>query len=215
MGMSSALQPTAMDQAMQDPSFGARFDMLPVDMSSRATPDSTNPTASPQPGYPANPVRELGDIMFPSEDPFAYPNQPMMELGFQPSMTNQSPGPAFMFPGPMEDIENQFFGHPPPYMMGPQNPQTQPFMNFSQTMFDPVSYGGMQSQATMHPHQMTPQRQHSTPGQTLQRMQQQRRGQPARRQQESRQIEQIFEEQGMQADWGSFFGSGRGVFQGL
>jgi hypothetical protein len=106
-------------------------------------------------------------------------------------------------------------------------------MDFSDPMFDPSAFGGYPPAVNMPPHmQMNMQRQqtpltvqqqqqhhrqqarHQTPAQALQRLQQQRRGQ-ARRQQDSSQINQLFEEQGMQADWGSFFGSGRGVFQGL
>ncbi|KFA65461.1 hypothetical protein S40285_00491 [Stachybotrys chlorohalonatus IBT 40285] len=212
--------PPTSEPGFQDPGFSSGFDLLPMDLGSGATPDSASTAGSSrQTPYPVNPVHKLSTLMFPSEDPFAYPNQPMMELGYQPgappiTMANQGAGSQFLFPGPMDDIETQFFGQPPPYMMGNQQPQGQSFMNFQEPMFDAGSLAAMHAQPQVHPHQHPQHRQHQTPGQTLQRMQQQRRGQP-RRQQDNRQIEQIFEEQGMQADWGSFFGSGRGVFQGL
>jgi hypothetical protein len=158
-----------------------------------------------------NPVHKLDSLMFPSEDPFAYPNQPMMELGFQPkadatpiTMTDQGPDSQFLFSGSLDEIESQFFGQPPPYMMGQPHQPMQPFMNFSDNMFDPSSLMGFQPQAQQPP---------QPPQQAGPAMQQQRRVHPNRHQQ--RRIEQIFTEHGMQPDWGGFFGSGRGGFQGM
>ncbi|KAH7308183.1 fungal-specific transcription factor domain-containing protein [Stachybotrys elegans] len=231
------------DQAFADQSLPPGFDFLPLDMPSRATPDSTSTGGSshqtPYPGQGLGSANPVHKIMFPSEDPFAYPNQPMMELAFQsssdaPSLTMSGRGAdsQFLFPGAMEDIESQFFGQPPPYMVGGPQQQGNGFMDFPDPMFDPSAFGGfppavnMQPRMQMHmqrqqasltpqqPPHHRPQPRHQTPAQALQRLQQQRRGQ-ARQQQDSSQIDQLFEEQGMQADWGSFFGSGRGVFQGL
>ena len=63
-------------------------------------------------------------MMFPSNDPFAYPNQPMMELdNMQQDQKAQNP---FMSPqnmymsngnnGPYDNLEGQLFGPLPPYL---------------------------------------------------------------------------------------------------
>jgi hypothetical protein len=103
-------------------------------MDMRATPDSTSTGGSshqtPFPGQGLGSANPVHKIMFPSEDPFAYPNQPMMELGFQSgsdaapiTMAGRGADSQFLFPGAMEDIESQFFGQPPPYMVGGQQQQ--------------------------------------------------------------------------------------------
>ncbi|KAI9147962.1 transcriptional activator Mut3p [Paramyrothecium foliicola] len=201
------------DAMFQDAGFATNFDFGAMDMSSRATPDSTSTgTSSHATIYPGqalnsrNPVHKLDSLMFPSEDPFAYPNQPMMELGFQPkpdgtpiTMTDQGPDSQFLFTGQLDEIESQFFGQPPPYMMGQPQPPMQQFMNFSDNMFDPNSLLGFQAQAPM-----AAQQQQQPQGGPM--MPQQRRHQNRHQQ---RRIEQIFTEHGMQPDWGGFFGSGR------
>ncbi|KAJ4144619.1 hypothetical protein LMH87_003494 [Akanthomyces muscarius] len=125
-----------------------------------------------------NPVNKLDALMFPSDDPFAYPNQPMMELGFQPSKDGTSvtmaQDPNFFFPGTLEEMGNSFVSQPPPYM----TPQS-----------------GRQSMGSMNMGNI-------------------RTRQP-QEQQQAQQIDQMFTEHGMQPDFGSFFGSGRGGFQGM
>lgn len=234
---------------------GYMHDMLPVDVSSRATPDSTSTAASNNRlGFMAqsvnahsgrNPVHKLDSLMFPSEDPFAYPNQPMMELGFQPSKdasnVTMAQDPGFFFQNSMEDVGDQLLGQPPPYMMA-QGHQAPSPMNMGGNMYDPNSMVGLQHsspapqpavaqrqvqqqrqpqpQAQPHPQAQPPQAQPQPQQQPQQRSGRTglgaffHRRQRAERQQE-RQIEQMFTEHGMQADFGSFFGSGRGGFQGM
>lgn len=225
----------APEHPFADNSFSASLhDLLPMDLSSRATPDSTSTgTSSQQHPYPPqplnahNPVNKLDSLMFPSEDPFAYPNQPMMELGFPAkadgtpvTLAGQGQDPQFYIPGTMEEIDSQFLGQPPPYMMPHQ--QGQPVMGMQSNVYDPNLMGmhmgpqhHHQSQHLHHQQQQQQQhqnqhqqRQHPT-GTTLP----QRRSRTHR--QQERQIDQMFTEQGMQPDWGSFFGSGRGGFQGM
>ena len=207
------------DPRYQDHSFTGSMapDMLGFDMSSRATSGSPSTASSSQPQQPYgvqhgmnshNPVHKLDNLMFPSEDPFAYPNQPMMELGFQPPVSTGSQpqqNSQFFMPSNLEEMDSQLLGQPPPYVI--QHPEGQPGLEFS-TMYDPNLFNvnmGQQhsqppstsSQSSLHSHTFG---------------QQPRRVQPRR---QERQIDQIFTENGMQADWGSFFGSGRGVFQGM
>jgi hypothetical protein len=75
-------------------------------------------------------VPELAAMMFPSDDPFAYPNQPMsffensqgMDPGFSPLVDHSPNGTMFTAEtnsndSPQYDMEAQLFGPMPPYMM--------------------------------------------------------------------------------------------------
>lgn len=226
------------DQSFPDiPFSGSMHDILPMDLSSRATPDSTSTASSAHrhafSSQPLNahaihnPVNKLDSLMFPSEDPFAYPNQPMMELGFQPKadapgITMAAPNASFFFTGSFEEMGDQILGQPPPYMTPQQQPQ---HMGMAGTMYDPQSMMALHSaqQQSSRMQQQAMQQHHHQQQQQQQQHQQQQQGggffasfrrARADRQQE-RQIEQMFTQQGMQADWGSFFGSGRGGFQGM
>lgn len=156
-------------------------------------------------------MHKLDTLMFPSEDPFAYPNQPMMELGFNPNVNmNNQQGSQYYMPESMDDMDGHLIGQPPPYVI--QHPEGQPGFEFSANMFDPNTFGmhmGHQSQ----PHMQQPQ--HSMHPSQAQAYMQQQQHQQRRPRRQDRQIDQMFTEQGMQADFGSFFGSGRGVFQGM
>lgn len=112
----------------------------PTDLSASGTPDSNstvNSMTRPQLTMPQfgnnNTLPDLSAMMFPSADPFAYPNQPMMEIenikqenlgGIDnpsqvPSMflSNSSSGS-----GMYDDLEGQLFGPIPPYLMQGQQP---------------------------------------------------------------------------------------------
>lgn len=224
----SSIENMPSDHPFSDTSFSASLhDLLPMDLSSRATPDSTSSrgtSAQQQHPYPTqplsapNPVNKLDSLMFPSDDPFAYPNQPMMELGFPAkagetptSLAGQGQDPQYFIPGTMEEIDSQFLGQPPPYMMQHQQGPP-PVMGMSSNMYEANPMMGMHMSPQQHqqhaqhhhlPHHQRPAG-HSMP---------QRRARAHR--QHERQIDQMFTEQGMQPDWGSFFGSGRGGFQGM
>ena len=91
---------------------GASFDSASVtpSTSSRSTFDQSQQ-------YP-NAFPDLGDIMFPSTDPFAYPNQPMMTLENQNLFIPEN---THTF-GTSDTIDTQFFNSLPPYLMqGPQS----------------------------------------------------------------------------------------------
>ena len=80
--------------------------------SASATPSSsTRPTFEPSPQYSST-LPDMGDIMFPSGDPFAYPNQPMMTLENQNLFR---PEDAHMF-GTANTMDAQPFAPLPPYM---------------------------------------------------------------------------------------------------
>ncbi|KAG6040003.1 hypothetical protein E4U41_001725 [Claviceps citrina] len=216
------------EQGFQEAAFpGSMHDILPLDVSSRATPESNSTGSGTHrhmfPSQPLahvvhNPVNKLDSLMFPSEDPFAYPNQPMMELGFQPKadapgIEMAAPNASFFFTGSFEEMGDQILGQPPPYI----TQQQQQHMSMAGAMYD--------AQSLMALHNAQQQQNSRLQQQVMQQQQQQHqpssgglfssfRRARADRQQE-RQIEQMFTQQGMQADWGSFFGSGRGGFQGM
>ena len=80
--------------------------------SASATPSSgTGPTFDPSQQYSST-LPDMGDIMFPSADPFAYPNQPMMTLENQNLFR---PEDAHIFGAP-NTMEAQPFAPLPPYM---------------------------------------------------------------------------------------------------
>lgn len=231
-------------------------DIFPVDLS-RATPESTSTESSrqrqllsPSLGVHGahNPVNKLDSLMFPSDDPFAYPNQPMIELGFQPKADGPSVpmvGPGqdtpFFFPTSFDEIGNQLLSYPSPYLMQQQQEQQQQQQQLFGLAGNPYDAHSMLAMHTVQQQQQQQQQPYAQPqlhmqshtqaqaqpqpheqGQQRSGVQQQRFGgifsgfRRARAdRQQVRQIEQMFTQQGMQPDWGSFFGSGRGGFQGM
>ena len=195
-------------------------DYMSMDMQ-RATPDSTASTATSSQRNPYqtpslnshNPVHKLDTLMFPSEDPFEYPNQPMMELGLPlktgpPATMGEQPQESqFFLTGSFDDVDSQIFGNPPPYMMH----QGQPMMNLASQMYDPAMMGMQASHPLAHPQAPTQPQPQAHPHHA--HLLASRRAHAQRHQE--RQIQQMFTNQGMQADWGSFFGAGRGGFQGM
>jgi len=107
--------------------------------SSIGTPDSTSSRSSYHAQqYPHNYVHnnglpDLSATMFPSADPFAYPNQPTMEYENvkREDFTNMNAGnhgqPIYVPGGAInanvyDDLEGQLFGPIPPYLMQGQQP---------------------------------------------------------------------------------------------
>lgn len=97
------------------------------------TPYGLPPTAQDhnQLAINTNGLPDLSAMMFPSADPFAYPNQPMMELENvkqeSQARLDISQAPPIFLPdgtdgGIYDDLEGQLFGPLPPYLMqGVQN----------------------------------------------------------------------------------------------
>lgn len=108
----------------------------PSDLSNAGTPESSSSTNHSIPQYgmqdhfnASNSIPYLTGLMFPSTDPFAYPNQPMMEFDAQNlkqenNMETNRTQPMFMGGngtgagnGMYDDLEGQLFGPLPSYMM--------------------------------------------------------------------------------------------------
>ncbi|KAI1374686.1 hypothetical protein F4677DRAFT_455372 [Hypoxylon crocopeplum] len=133
-------------------SFTSGFQFSPLDLSI-PSPDSVGAAALHEPSpldlqhqafSAGNPIHQLDAVMFPSDDPLAYPNQPQVDFGtHQPSVSNASPGgmshhdpSQFYVPNFYEGIEGQLMGPLPPYLM---QSQAQPGFNFPAQMYsDPM-----------------------------------------------------------------------------
>ncbi|TAQ86487.1 hypothetical protein B7494_g5184 [Chlorociboria aeruginascens] len=112
-------------------------DLLTPDMSATGTPDSSSTSSVQQVPHGMSPlganntIPDLSAMMFPSGDPFAYPNQPMMELENIKQENQPNVHPMFLSNGAsglglFDDVEGQLFGPLPPYLMqGQQNFETQ------------------------------------------------------------------------------------------
>ncbi|KAK0722851.1 fungal-specific transcription factor domain-containing protein [Lasiosphaeria miniovina] len=118
--------------------YGSNFhDILPADVLMVATgSDSSNASGTVHrqlqglapaqaPGTAVNPLYKLDAMMFPSSDPFAYPNQPLMESansrqgrgGFHGGGGHGQDGMQFYIPNMYDDIEGQILGPVPPYLL--------------------------------------------------------------------------------------------------
>ena len=104
--------------------------LSPADLSAAGTPESSG-TASvmhdtqysiPQHFDSSSSLPDLGAMMFPSADPFAYPNQPMMQyenIKQEGGLGIANDPQMFM---PLDDLEGILYGPVPPYMnQGQQN----------------------------------------------------------------------------------------------
>lgn len=122
--------------AISNPNLRQSFQDLrpPNTPSSVGTPDSNSENNSMhrqqymQQFPPSNGVPDLSAMMFPSADPFAYPNQAMVEFESIKqedfgSLNVGNQGPSIFLssstsgPGVYDDLEGQLFGPMPPYLM--------------------------------------------------------------------------------------------------
>ncbi|XXG96463.1 Gypsy retrotransposon integrase-like protein 1 [Hypoxylon texense] len=157
-------------------SFASSFQFSPLDLTI-PSPDSVTAAlneASPmdlshQAFSTGNPIHQLDAVMFPSDDPLAYPNQPAVDFGtHQSGIPSASPGDLshhdpsqFYIPNFYEGIEGQLMGPLPPYLM---QSQAQPSFNFPAQMYsDPmlqqmhtIEHRQPQAQAQLQPGQSHP-----------------------------------------------------------
>ncbi|KAI0851859.1 fungal-specific transcription factor domain-containing protein [Daldinia vernicosa] len=149
-------------------SFTSSFQFSPLDLPI-PSPDSAGATALHEPSpldlqHPAfstgNPIHQLDAVMFPSDDPLEYPNQPQLDFGaHQSGVPDGSPGdlshhgPApYYIPNFYDGIEGQLMGPLPPYLM---QSQAQPGFNFPAQMYsDPML---LQMHTLEHRHSPHPQ----------------------------------------------------------
>ena len=107
---------------LNDPYSPENVNVASCESASATPPSSTHSTFGPSQQYSSN-LPDLTEIMFPSADPFAYPNQPMMTLEnqkiFQPENINafntcETPASTTGWNG---TVDSQIFTPLPPYMM--------------------------------------------------------------------------------------------------
>ena len=122
-------------------------------------------------GGPASSLYKMDAIMFPSEDPFAYPNQPLLNPASHHHTASQAPQPGaagqsretmqFYIPNMYEGIEGQLLDPMPSYLMqqGPGQAQRQPPPQHpAAQMYNSPSM--LQAQQHHHPHHHQPLAQH-------------------------------------------------------
>ncbi|KAL7626571.1 Gypsy retrotransposon integrase-like protein 1 [Parahypoxylon ruwenzoriense] len=134
-------------------SFTSSFQFSPLDLS-MPSPDSVAAAGLHESNHmdlqqqqaisTGNPIHQLDAVMFPSDDPLAYPNQPQVDFGtHQTGIPDASPGgmshhdaSQFYIPHFYDGIEGQLMGPLPPYFM---QSQAQPGFNFPAQMYsDPM-----------------------------------------------------------------------------
>lgn len=197
----------------RDSGFGGDWQetVPPLDMGSRATPESTTSSHSRTSAFPhqgmanGNTIHKLDSLMFPSGDPFAYPNQPMMQLGYPKpvsgpqSATMSAPLTASMtIPGSFDDFDaNQFLGHASSYSMQQQQQQQQQYNQQQQS----------QPQQGLGLSHMYQQQQPSMLGlqQDAQRLEHARRAAQMQRPMDNREMERMLAESGYQGNWGNMY----------
>jgi hypothetical protein len=191
--------------------FAASFsDLVPLELPSTgdnsetgSTPESTHPQAQNfrqnHPQVMANhPLYELDAMVFPSNDPFAYPNQQtLMDFtagpmhGRQPSRANQQqPDPMqFFLPNMYDDIEGQLLGPVPPYLH--QANRTPQGLDLAPHVYNAGNMLSMHhnTSAAPHPQQLTADQRHQ------------------------REIEAILADPAFRGDWGDNILGGSGYMQ--
>ncbi|KAH6687384.1 transcriptional activator Mut3p [Plectosphaerella plurivora] len=206
------------DGSYRDSGFGGDWQeaVPPLDMS-RATPESTTSSHSrastfPQQGMAnGNTIHKLDSLMFPSGDPFAYPNQPMMQLGYPKpvsgpqSATISAPLTASMtIPGSFDDFDaNQFLGQSSSsYSMQQQQQQQQSQHHHQHYNQQPSQQGLDLSNMYQQQHQPQP----SMLGmQDAQRLEHARRAAQMQRPMDNREMERMLAESGYQGSWGNMY----------
>lgn len=140
-------------------------EMMSPALSSTGTPESTtaanslqqSPFPLQQPFHINSAISDLNVMMFPSADPFAYPNQPLMEFDNvkqENISTGQGPQGQRIYlsngvngPGLYDDLEGQLFGPLPPYLMqGQPNYDLQGHMDTTNSIV-----GGLDPQEMIYP----------------------------------------------------------------
>ncbi|GAP90000.1 putative C6 transcription factor [Rosellinia necatrix] len=105
----------------------------------------------------AQQIHRLDAIMFPSDDPLAYPNQPRADFGMHGSGLHTNPGDilphdpsSYYVPHLYDGIEGQLLGPLPPYLMQPQGGPGIPFS--AQMYSDPMLPSQQMHPSPLRPH---------------------------------------------------------------
>lgn len=136
----------------------------------------------------SNPLVKLNAMMFPSGDPFAYPNQPLEDVirQGQVAQSGQASGSQdsmqFYMPNMYDDIEGQLLGPIPPYLVQPG--QEQHALDLSSQMYNTSSMLTLQQSQSQSP----------SAQQTAQQQQQQ-----------DREMQELLSDPHFKGDWGGTF----------
>lgn len=141
---------------------------------SNNSPSSSLPSSAPSYGMQNNYVPDLSSMMFPSGDPFAYPNQPMTTLERRQSIKQENPVDPNMFSPPNTSgapYDNLDYGSLP-YMMQSQQlgfgmQSMNPSMSMSNTDSTPTTMPMQGNEGGGWPQQQQQERPGGTPGVNL------------------------------------------------
>lgn len=128
---------------------------------------ATQPVYTLQNPYTGQSIPDLSALMFPSADPFVYPNQPMTTLENRQYIKQENAIPSGMFdlPGPIHasapyhTTNPQVYGQPPSFLMQGQQPGNVP------NVYPSTNLGSRDNSAPLIPRQESstegwPQQQH-------------------------------------------------------
>jgi len=200
--------------------FGGNLpELLPLDMSlAGASPDSAGTPGGVHrqsqgfqqgrgPSSSASSLYKLDAMMFPSTDPFAYPNQPLLDTsGYHHGRPGGGQGQdtQFYMPNVYDDIEGQLLGPIPPYLV-PQG--------HAHHAMDPASqvYNTPNIPAVQHGHgaETHQQQRHSQQQQGQHRRNQQQQQQQQQHQQQDM-MEDVLVDPSFQGDWDNILGGTTG-----
>ena len=200
----ASLDTAGMHQGLHGQNFSANFqDLLPLDIPSTGESSETSSTPGTMhaqlpnyhqmhtPSASHKPLHKLDEMMFPSGDPFAYPNQqPLTDFTSQaqgrhagPPGRSQQPGSMqFYIPNLYDDIEGHLLGQPAPYLVQ-QDQQSQQGLGLASHMYNPSNMVPMQQTPPAHHPNLTPQRQ------------------------QQRELEDMLADPNFREDWGDMLGS--------
>lgn len=188
-------------------------ELLPLDVSlTSASPDSTKTPGSvhrhaqsfQQGGGPSgstSSLYKLDAMMFPSTDPFAYPNQPLLDTSGFHGRPGSHAGPSqgqdapFYMPNVYDGIEGQLLGPIPPYLVSqghghhPMDPGSQVYNSPNILAAQP---GGSHQQQQQQQQQRHRQQQQQS---------QHRRGQQQQQQQQQDMMDDVMVDPAFQGDW--------------
>jgi hypothetical protein len=167
-------------------------------------------------GGPASSLYKMDAMMFPSEDPFAYPNQPPIDPASQhtSSQTPQSSAGQshdamqFYIPNMYDGIEGQLLEPIPSYLMsqGQQRP-AQHGIDATAQMYNTSSMLGIQPDHVSHVHQQ-PQHHHQQMAQQQhQQQQQQHQHQQQQQQQGGAMMDEMLTDPTFRGEWDDMLGN--------
>lgn len=167
-------------------------------------------------GGPVGSLYKMDAMMFPSEDPFAYPHQPPIDAANQhpASQTPQSSAGQphdtmqFYIPNMYDGIEGQILDPIPGYLMPQEQRQTTHGLDTTAQLYNTSTMLDMQSGHGGHAHQQPHHHQQIAVQQQMnQSQQQQQRHQQQQQQQSGSMMDEMLTDPSFQGEWDDMMGN--------